>query len=203
VIVKNLGITDYLQTLEKMQEFTQNRDKNTTNEIWITSHNAVFTHGISSKDSHIIKEHNIPVVRTDRGGQITYHGVGQIVIYLLLDLKQFNFGVKKLVEKIEEALILTLKDYKIIASRKDKAPGVYVNNSKIAALGLKIKNSKTYHGLSLNVNMDLTPFSLINPCGYAGLSVCQMQDFASEKINIQEVENKLCKQLQTQIATKP
>lgn len=197
MIVKNLGITDYLQTLAKMQEFTQQRDGATQDEIWITSHNAVFTHGISSTDKHIIKKNYIPVIKTDRGGQITYHGKGQIIIYLLLDIKRLKIGVKKLVETIEKSIIKTLQEYKISAHTITNAHGVYVNNTKIAALGLKIKNGKTYHGLSLNVNMDLTPFSYINPCGYKDLKVCNMQDFIKEKVNIKKVENTLCQTIQT------
>lgn len=200
MIIKNLGTTDYANTLKKMQDFTQNRSENTINELWITQHNPVFTHGISSSDKHIIAKNNIPIIRTDRGGQITYHGKGQIIIYVLLDLKKLSSGVKKLVEKIEKSIILTLKDYKISANRKDKAPGVYVNDCKIAALGLKIKNSKTYHGLSLNVDMDLTPFKLINPCGYSGLKVCQMQDFINQKLNIKDIEIKLCDHLIMQLS---
>ena len=202
MIVKHLGLTDYQATLQKMQDFTIARNSNTPNELWVTSHNAVFTHGIGSKESHMLTKNMIPIVRTDRGGQITYHGVGQIVIYVLLDLKNTGIGVKKLVEKIEQAIIITLKEYGIISSRKANAPGVYVKNCKIAALGLKIKNSKTYHGLSLNVDMDLTPFSFINPCGYSGLKVCQMQDFVEDTLDITNIEHTLCNHLQTQIVTK-
>jgi lipoyl(octanoyl) transferase len=199
VIIKHLGQTDYLDTLAEMQQWTKNREKDTENQLWITSHNSVFTHGISSTNDNIITSSTIPVVNTDRGGQITYHGKGQIIIYMLLDLKQLGFGVKKLVWRIEEALIVTLGDYNIVAKRKDKAPGVYVDSAKIAALGLKVKNFKTYHGLSLNVAMDLYPFSLIKPCGYDNLQVCQMQDFVKQPLSITEIEQVLCKHLQTQL----
>jgi lipoyl(octanoyl) transferase len=135
VIIKHLGQTDYLDTLAAMQQWTKNREQNTENQLWITSHNSVFTHGISSTNDNIIASSTIPVVTSDRGGQITYHGKGQIVIYTLLDLKQLGFGVKELVWRIEEALIVTLDDYNIVAKRKDKAPGVSVDSAKIAALG--------------------------------------------------------------------
>lgn len=199
MIIKNIGLTDYLQTLHKMQEFTQNRSKNTEDEIWITSHNAVFTHGISSTDKHIIKPHNIPVIQTDRGGQITYHGEGQIVLYLLLDIKRLKIGVKKLVNTIEQTIIVVLKKYDISAHTIVNAPGVYVNRTKIAALGLKIKNGKTYHGFSLNINTDLTPFSYINPCGYQDLRVCNMQEFIEQPLNNNIIAEQLCNTLKTML----
>ena len=181
-------------TLKKMQQFTLSRGENTIDELWVTQHKSIFTHGISSTDDNILMANNIPTVRTDRGGQITYHAEGQIIIYLLLDLKKLGLGVKKIIDLIEEAIIDLLKIYHINSHRIKKKPGIYVDNKKIAALGLKIKNYKTYHGLSLNVDMDLSPFDYINPCGYQGLQVCQMKEF-NKKLNLKQIEKELCKQL--------
>jgi len=198
MIIKDLGITDYLETWQKMQDFTKNRQQNTEDELWITQHNSVYTQGLSIKNNP--KEiHNIPVVNTDRGGKITYHGLGQVIIYCLFDLKKTSYGIKKLVYLLEQSVIDVLKIYNINANRKENAPGVYVKDKKISALGLKVKNAKTYHGLSLNVDMNLTPFSFINPCGYQGLKVTQIKDLTNETIYLNTISKQLCKILTSNI----
>ncbi|TEU21967.1 MAG: lipoyl(octanoyl) transferase LipB, partial [Gammaproteobacteria bacterium] len=148
----NLGLQDYTQTWDAMKNFTQARNANTKDELWIVEHPSVFTQGISSKAEHLLESSDIPVVNTDRGGQITYHGPGQLIVYCLIDLKRLGVGVKKMVSLIELSIIDLLAKYQIEAHLKEGAPGVYVNGAKIAALGLKVKNGRTYHGLSLNVD---------------------------------------------------
>ena len=162
-----------------MQAFTANRSAETPDEIWLLEHPPVFTLGMAGKREHLLTDIGIPVVPIDRGGQITYHGPGQIVIYLLLDLKRLGYGIKELVRRMEQAIIDLLADADIVAERMAGAPGVYVGGAKIAALGLRVKNGCTYHGLSLNVDMDLTPFQAINPCGYAGMAVTQMRNLGA------------------------
>ena len=188
--VLNLGLQDYHQTWEAMKRFTQLRTIDSEDELWIVEHPRVFTQGISSKAQHLLSTSDIPVVKSDRGGQITYHGPGQIIVYCLIDLKRLNIGVKKMVSIIEQSIILLLKRYDIDAHTIDGAPGVYVDEAKIAALGLKVKNGKTYHGLSLNVAMDLSPFEQINPCGYAGLKVTQLSDLV-DNINLEQISQEL------------
>lgn len=162
-----------------MQSFTATRTADTPDELWLCEHPPVFTQGLAGKPEHLLRDVGIPVVKIDRGGQITYHGPGQVVGYLLLDLKRRGLTVKGLVNRMEQAVIDLLADYGIEAARRAGAPGVYVQDAKIAALGLKIKNGCSYHGLSLNVNMDLSPFTAINPCGYAGMAVTQLSAFTS------------------------
>ena len=175
--VKQLGRVEYEPTWQAMLEFTTNRTAETPDEIWIVEHPPVFTLGQAGKPEHLLIDIGIPVVKIDRGGQITYHGPGQVVLYLLLDLQRLKFKVRELVTAIEQAVIDFLAAYGVTADRLAGAPGVYVGDAKIAALGLKIKNGCSYHGLSLNVDMDLHPFTAINPCGYAGLKVVQTKDF--------------------------
>ena len=188
--VLNLGLQDYHQTWEAMKRFTQLRTIDSEDELWIVEHPRVFTQGISSKAQHLLSTSDIPVVKSDRGGQITYHGPGQVIVYCLIDLKRLNIGVKKMVSIIEQSIISLLKRYDIDAHTIDGAPGVYVDEAKIAALGLKVKNGKTYHGLSLNVAMDLSPFEQINPCGYAGLKVTQLSDLV-DNINLEQISQEL------------
>jgi len=176
VIVRRLATADFEPTWRAMQTFTAQRTADTADEIWLCQHPPVFTQGLAGKPEHLLRDIGIPVVKIDRGGQITYHGPGQLVAYLLLDLKRRKLGVKALVQRIEAALIALLGEYGIAAERRAGAPGVYVDGAKIAALGLKIKNGCSYHGLSLNVAMDLAPFSAINPCGYEGLAVTQLSE---------------------------
>ncbi|MCW8987320.1 MAG: lipoyl(octanoyl) transferase LipB [Gammaproteobacteria bacterium] len=190
LIIRDLGIQDYEPVWQAMQTFTAERNKSTPDELWCLEHPPVFTMGLNGKKEHLLNITNIPVMNIDRGGQVTYHGPGQLVIYTLIDLERLNMGVKELVTTIENAIIQLLKQYDINASGKKNAPGVYVNNAKIAALGLRIKKNKSYHGLSLNIDMDLTPFQQINPCGYAGMAVTQIKDLKPE-LDLSQVKNDL------------
>jgi lipoyl(octanoyl) transferase len=174
--VKWLGRVAYAPTFQAMQDFTATRTAETPDELWIVEHPPVYTLGQAGKPEHILADIGIPIVKIDRGGQVTYHGPGQVVIYLLLDLQRLKIKVRELVTAIEQAVIDFLATQGVAAMRRDGAPGVYVGDAKIAALGLKIKNGCSYHGLSLNVDMDLSPFTAINPCGYAGLKVTQTKD---------------------------
>ncbi len=176
-VVKRLGRVDYEPTFQAMQDFTAARTAETPDELWIVEHPPVYTLGQAGKPEHILQATDIPVERIDRGGQVTYHGPGQVVIYLLLDLPRLKIKVRELVTAIEQAVIDFLAVHGLTAERRAGAPGVYVGDAKIAALGLKIRNGCSYHGLSLNVDMDLSPFAAINPCGYAGLRVVQTRDF--------------------------
>lgn len=172
--IKYLGLVDFEPAWRAMQTFTAARAGDTPDEIWLLQHPPVFTLGLAGKREHILCESAIPVIAIDRGGQVTYHGPGQVVAYLLLDLKRRGYGVRELVNRMEQAIIDLLAGYGIQAERRAKAPGVYVAGAKIAALGLRIKHGMSYHGLALNVDMDLGPFSHINPCGYEGLEVTQL-----------------------------
>jgi lipoyl(octanoyl) transferase len=177
ILVRRLGSTEYVFTWRAMQHFTAQRNSDTADEIWVTQHPPVFTVGLNGKPEHGPSVPTaIPVVRVDRGGQITYHGPGQAVLYTLLDLKRRALGVRPLVTMLEQAVIDLLSDYNVRAERRLGAPGVYVGAAKIAALGLRIKNQCCYHGLAFNVDMDLSPFSLIEPCGYRGLAVTQAKE---------------------------
>jgi lipoyl(octanoyl) transferase len=176
--IKRLGLTDYAVALEAMRAFTAARGPESEDEIWLLEHPPVFTLGQAGKPEHLLQNpDNIPLARVDRGGQITYHGPGQLVVYLLIDLSRRRLKVRELVYLMEEALIATLSDYSIAAERRHGAPGVYVDGAKIGALGLRVKNACSYHGLSLNVDVDLRPFTWINPCGYAGLRTTRLADF--------------------------
>lgn len=159
-----------------MQAFTAQRQADTQDQLWLLQHQAVYTLGMAGKPEHVLKAGEIPVVPTDRGGQVTYHGPGQWVAYVLLDLKRRGFGIKHLVARLEQSVIDLLAAQGVQGQRREKAPGVYVQQRKIAALGLRVRHGCCYHGLSLNVDMDLTPFQGINPCGYAGLAVTQLRD---------------------------
>jgi lipoyl(octanoyl) transferase len=175
--IKYLGLVEYESTWRAMQQFTAQRDADTRDEIWLLQHPPTFTQGQAGKPEHLLNAQHIPVVKIDRGGQITYHAPGQLIAYVLLDLRRWRLNVRQLVRLLEQAAIAILASCGIQAQGREDAPGVYVNEAKIAALGLKIRNGCCYHGLSLNVDMDLTPFSHINPCGYAGLRVTQIKDF--------------------------
>jgi lipoyl(octanoyl) transferase len=189
-IIKRLGLVEYEPTWRAMQAYTAKRSAETADEIWLLQHPPVFTLGMAGKREHLLADIGIPVVAIDRGGQITYHGPGQIIFYLLLDLKRLGFGIKELVRRMEQAIIDVLSESGIEAERQPGAPGVYVAGAKIAALGLRVKNGCTYHGLSLNLDMDLSPFQAINPCGYAGMAVTQVRNLAS-KPSPQPVEEAL------------
>lgn len=173
--VKYLGLVDYTATWQAMQAFTAQRGADTPDELWLLQHPPVFTLGLAGKREHILSTSDIPIIPIDRGGQVTYHGPGQVVAYVLLDLKRRGYGVRELVQRMEQALIDLLATYGITAVRRVKAPGVYVGERKIAALGLRIKQGRSFHGLALNVDMDLAPFLAINPCGYEGLEVTQLR----------------------------
>jgi lipoyl(octanoyl) transferase len=180
VIVRKLGRVDYAATFAAMQEFTAARGEDTPDELWICEHPPVFTQGLSGKPEHLLCDIGIPVVQIDRGGQITYHGPGQVVAYLLLDLRRRELTVRGLVNRIEQAVIDLLAGYGVTAARLAGAPGVYVGKAKIAALGLRIKHGCSYHGVALNVDMNLAPYKAINPCGYEGMAVTQLRDLAGE-----------------------
>lgn len=175
-LIKYLGLVEYQPTWEAMKRFTAVRTADTRDEIWLVQHPPVYTQGQAGKPEHLLHTTDIPVVKIDRGGQITYHGPGQIVMYLLLDLRRWGLNVRQLVRLMEQSVIDLLAECNITAQGRTDAPGVYVDGAKIAALGLKIKNGCCYHGLSFNVDMDLAPFANINPCGYAGLRVTQARD---------------------------
>ncbi|MDD2664950.1 MAG: lipoyl(octanoyl) transferase LipB [Dechloromonas sp.] len=176
VVVRRLGRVEYEPTFQAMQDFTATRTADTPDELWVVEHPPVYTLGQAGKPEHVLRDVGIPLVRIDRGGQVTYHGPGQVVIYLLLDLPRLKIKVRELVSAIEQAVIDLLGEQGVVAQRRDGAPGVYVGDAKIAALGLRIRNGCSYHGVSLNVDMDLSPFDAINPCGYAGLKVIQTRD---------------------------
>lgn len=187
----DLGIQDYLPVFEAMKQFNQTRDEHSEDELWLVQHPSVFTQGMAGKAEHLLDAGDIPVVQIDRGGQITYHGLGQLVVYTMIDFKRRKISVRHLVAALENAIIATLAEYNIQAANDPKRPGVYVKEQKIASLGLRIKNGSVYHGLALNVDMDLSPFSRINPCGYAGLTMTQIADFVHPAPSIDEVAQKL------------
>lgn len=166
----------YLEIWEEMKQFTTHRSEGTCDELWLLEHSPVYTQGQAGKASHILRQNNIPIVQSDRGGQITYHGPGQLVAYVLFDLRRRNLGIRTFVQQLEQILIDLLASYAINAERQCGAPGVYVAGKKIASIGLRVKNGCTYHGIALNVSMDLKPFQDINPCGFNGLVMTQIQD---------------------------
>lgn len=176
LVIRCLGLTDYESTWQTMQAFTAQRTPESPDELWLTEHPPVYTLGLNRKDVRMPWRADIPLVRTDRGGKITYHGPGQIVIYLLLDLKRRGLTVRQLVDRMEGTIITLLAEHGVSAEGRPDAPGVYVNGSKIASLGLRLKNGCCYHGLSLNADMDLSPFNAIDPCGYRGLQVTQTRN---------------------------
>ena len=175
-LVRDLGRMAYEPVWRAMQAFTDARTEDTPDEIWLVEHDPVFTLGQAGKPEHVLMPGNIPVIHVDRGGQVTYHGPGQIVAYPLLDLKRLKVGVREYVDRIEQAVIDTLGDWNIGAARREGAPGVYVGGAKVAALGIRVRRGCTFHGLAFNIAMDLEPFRRINPCGYAGLEVTSMHD---------------------------
>jgi lipoyl(octanoyl) transferase len=175
-VIRDLRLQDYDATWRDMQRFTQHRDTETADELWITEHPPIYTLGLNGKREHLLNTGAIPVINSDRGGQVTYHGPGQLIIYTLLDIKRLNLGVRQLVTILEQSIIVALAQYGIPALARADAPGVYVNGKKIASIGLRIKKNCSYHGLSINNHMDLRPFDYINTCGYAGLEVTQLAD---------------------------
>jgi lipoyl(octanoyl) transferase len=187
---KILGMKPYEESLSAMEDFVAGRQATTTDEIWYLQHPPVFTQGMAGKPEHLLDPGNIPVIQTDRGGQVTYHGPGQIVSYILIDINRRQLGVRKLVELLEQSVISLLREYNLDAYGDRKAPGVYVDKAKIAALGLRVKKHSTYHGLSLNVDMDLGPFQRINPCGYRGLQVSSLKMLGIHE-TLESVQSKL------------
>ena len=193
--IKEKGLQDYTSTWQEMVSFTENRSDQTEDELWTLEHRSVFTQGLSGKPEHLLRESEIDVIQSDRGGQITYHGPGQLIVYCLIDIKRLGIGVKEMVRIIEKSIIDLLNDYSIPSHKIVGAPGVYVDGSKIAALGLKVKRGKTYHGLSLNVDMNLSPYKLINPCGYRDLNVTQMSNLTDNKLELDKIKKQLTKHL--------
>ena len=193
IVFKSLGITKYSDALAKMKD--KLAEKNFKNEIWFLEHYKVFTLGTAANKAHILDPKDIPVYQSDRGGEVTYHGPGQLVIYFLLDFKKLNMGPKTLVENLQRFVQSILNEFDIESSLIAGAPGVYVDDKKIASIGLRISNGKTYHGISINIDMDLEPFSYINPCGYEGLKVVQLKDYVSN-ISIKDVEKLAIKKLE-------
>lgn len=193
VIIRQPGLLEFTESWHAMRDFTHQRHEQTADEIWLLQHPPVFTLGQAGKIEHLLGNTDIPVIATDRGGQITYHGPGQLVLYPLLDLKRLGIGVKTLVCKLEQSLINTLLELGIESKRREGAPGVYANDAKIASLGLRVRKSRSYHGMALNVDMDLTPFEWINPCGYPGMKVTQVREY-NRSCALEKVENILLRQ---------
>ncbi|WP_286786112.1 MULTISPECIES: lipoyl(octanoyl) transferase LipB [Pseudomonas] len=191
LVVRHLGLAEYLPTLEVMRRLTAERDATTPDEIWLLQHPRVFTQGQAGKAEHLLAPGEIPVVQVDRGGQVTYHGPGQLVAYLMLDLRRLGLGVRELVTAMEQSLVELLAGYAIDAAPKADAPGVYVAGDKIASLGLRVSRGCSFHGLALNVDMDMSPFGRINPCGYAGLKMVQLSDLLETPPALDEVAQRL------------
>lgn len=199
LIVRNLGLVDYQPTLEAMRALTAERDADTPDEIWLLEHPPVFTQGQAGKPEHVLASGDIPVIQVERGGQVTYHGPGQLVGYLMLDLRRLGLGVRELVTAMEQSLVELLASYGVTAAPKAEAPGVYVADAKIASLGLRVRRGCSFHGLALNVDMDMEPFSRINPCGYNGLKMTQLSEQVTTAIDIKEVAQRLEQVLRRQL----
>ena len=193
IFVRDLGTTHYPEIFRKMRDYSRARDMTSNDEIWLTEHNSVFTLGQAAKIEHVLAPGLIPVVQSDRGGQVTYHGPGQITVYFLVDIKRLSISVRQLVNHIEAVMIACLANYCITARRLPGAPGVYVDNKKIGSLGLRVTRGKTYHGMSLNVDMELEPFSRINPCGLLGMEVTQVANY--KLCDIEIVKNDLLREI--------
>lgn len=198
-LVRELGLVEYQPTLDAMRRFTDERDAATPDEIWLLQHPAVFTQGQAGKAEHVLAAGDIPVIQAERGGQVTYHGPGQLVAYVLLDLKRLKLGVRDLVTAMEQALVDVLKEYALDAAPKPDAPGVYVEGNKIASLGLRVRRGCSFHGLALNVDMDMEPFQRINPCGYADLRMVQLRDLVAEPVSLLKVERQLAQALRQRL----
>jgi lipoyl(octanoyl) transferase len=181
ILIRELGLQAYQHTWQAMREFTDQRDASTLDEIWLVQHPAVFTQGVAGKAEHLLNPHHIPIVNTDRGGQVTYHGPGQWVVYPLIDIRRRGIQVRTMVSLLESAVVELLDHLGIVAHADAARRGVYVQQAKICSIGLRIRHGRSYHGLALNVDMDLTPFSYINPCGYQGLQMTQIKDHVAVK----------------------
>ncbi len=195
LVIRQLGTVDYETVWRAMQQFTDQRDQDVVDELWLVEHPAVFTQGQAGKEEHLLMPGDIPVVQVDRGGQVTYHGPGQQVIYFMINLRKRKMGVRELVTLIEQGIINTLAHYNIEAYAKADAPGVYVEQKKIASLGLRVRKGCSFHGLAININMDMSPFLRINPCGYAGLEMTQTVDLGGPD-NVTEAGERLQLELQ-------
>ena len=198
LLIRQLGLRDYEPVWQSMQRFTDERDEQTTDEVWLVQHPPVFTLGKAGKQEHLLNTGDIPVVQVDRGGQVTYHAPGQLIAYLLLDINRLGVGVRELVTRLENALIDTLSEYGISAASRRDAPGVYVADKKIAALGLRVRRGYCFHGIALNVDMDLEPFARINPCGYEGLEITQISDLV-DSVDFDVVSQQLLSHLKQQL----
>jgi lipoyl(octanoyl) transferase len=203
LVVRHLGVVDYLPTLDAMRRLTAERDELTPDEIWLLQHPRVFTQGQAGKPEHLLAPGDIPVIQVERGGQVTYHGPGQLVAYLLLDLRRLNLGVRELVTAMEQSLVDVLASYGVEAAPKADAPGVYVNGEKIASLGLRVSRGCSFHGLALNVDMDMSPFWRINPCGYTGLKMVQLRDLLDAPPSFDEVTQRLEQALRQRLGYEP
>jgi len=197
LFLRHLGISEYEPVWREMQAFTDLRDINTPDQLWLVQHPAVFTQGQAGKAEHVLAPGDIPVIQVDRGGQVTYHGPGQVVAYPLIDIRRKGIGVREFVNRIEETIINVLANFDVEGRRVAGAPGIYVDGNKIASLGLRVRRGCTFHGLAFNVDMDLEPFKRINPCGFAGLKVTQLADLAV--VDLQQVENQLIEGLVHQL----
>lgn len=180
MIIKDLGLVEYQPVCEAMQEFTATRSEQTEDELWLLEHKPVFTQGLNGKVEHVLNIGSIPLINTDRGGQVTYHAPGQLVAYTLFDLKRNHLGVREMVSRLERAVVVMLAELDIESYARSDAPGVYVAQRKIASLGLRVKRGACYHGVSLNIAMDLTPFTFINPCGYLGMEVTDLKSLGCD-----------------------
>lgn len=194
--VRLLTQQDYVSCWENMKAFTDNRNDHTPDELWLLEHPPVFTQGQAGKAEHILNAGNIPIVQTDRGGQVTYHGPGQLVAYTLFDLRRLGIGIRSLIERLESAVILTLSEYGILSQGRRDAPGVYVNEAKICSVGLRVKRGCSYHGIAFNVNMDLSPFQRINPCGFKNLAVTDIAKQSTQNATVQAVEKQITPHIQ-------
>jgi lipoyl(octanoyl) transferase len=198
-VIRHLGLVEFQPTCAAMRQFTTARQRDTPDELWLLQHPPVYTAGLATRPQHLPRDSSIPLERTDRGGQITYHGPGQAVIYTLLDLARRNLKIRQLVSLLEQAVIDTLAQYNVSAQAKNAAPGVYVNGAKIAALGLRVRSGGCYHGVALNVDMDLAPFLAIDPCGYPGLAVTQARDLGISA-SVDELGERLAAKLMQHLA---
>ena len=196
LLIRLLKTQDYLSTWQAMQEFTTLRGADTHDELWLLEHHPVYTQGLAGKPEHVLNHGDIPVIQTDRGGQVTYHGRGQLVAYTLFDLQRLKIGTRTLVKNIENVIINLLADYQIQAQPRCDAPGVYVDSAKICSIGLRVKRNCSYHGLALNLDMDLEPFSRINPCGYQGMKMTQLCDFLPQ-VDSPKIQHKLVQHFQS------
>lgn len=198
--IRMLGLADYQTVYDDMTAFTEGRNDNTADELWYLQHPPVFTQGQAGKAEHVLFPGDIPVVQTDRGGQVTYHGPGQLVVYLMIDIARRGWGPRQLVSAIEQAIVDTLAEWKIEAAPRSDAPGVYTGERKIASLGLRIRHGRSFHGLALNIDMDLEPFRRINPCGYAGMEMTQMVAETDNAVSFDAVADRLDYHLQRLLA---